>query len=198
MPALASDYELNDNILKELQSPSLCRGQKFQVEVQSGLRFRSQRYPLFCLQATWISILAANNIKISTYGHKFFNPNLGLRLKTAPFMTTSPSSKWFALQRDTDADKLRPAKQEFQHMVSLGIVQPSSCPWASLLYTVAKKNGDWRPCGNYRDLNKLALDLVRAYHQIPTIPVDIVKTAVITPLGLFEYLRMPFGLRNDL
>jgi hypothetical protein len=40
------------------------------------------------------------------------------------------------------------------------------------------------------------LDLKKGYYQIPVRLEDVQKTAVITPFGLWEFLRMPFGLRN--
>ncbi len=125
----------------------------------------------------------------------------------------------FAKARRLDTDKLRKAEAEFRELEAAGIIRRSDLPWSSPLHTVRKKDGSWRPCGDYRRLNlakthdpltsildlsnKLhgckffsCIDLVKGYHQIPMAAQDIPKTAIITPFGLFEYLFMPFGLRN--
>ena len=40
------------------------------------------------------------------------------------------------------------------------------------------------------------LDLRMGFHQIPMRPCNVHKTAIITPFGLWKFIRMPFGLQN--
>jgi len=112
-------------------------------------------------------------------------------------------------------------KKTVQKLLEQGSIRPSTSPWASPMVFVRKKNGEVRPCIDYRKLNSLtrkdafplprtrdcldavagatlftSLDITSAYNQIPVHQNDIAKTAFVTKYGLFEYTTMPFGLCN--
>ena len=144
-----------------------------------------------------------------------------LQGKVEHHIDTRGSRIVFARARRLAPDKLAVATEEFSRLLDMNIVRPSNSPWYSPLHMVPKPSGGWRDCGDYRALNAVSeddrypiphmqdfavnligthvfskVDLLRAYNQVPMKADDIAKTAIVTQFGLFEYLRMPFGLEN--
>lgn len=104
--------------------------------------------------------------------------------------------------------------------LEMGIIQPSTSSVSSPLVLV-KQGPKWRMCVDYRAVNDAttpdryplqrmddvfeavggatmfsALDAVKGYHQLDVDPADRYKTAFSCHRGLYEYTRVPFGLKN--
>ena len=113
-------------------------------------------------------------------------------------------------------------RNEVDTMLEMGVVRPSTSPYASPIVMVKKKDGSNRVCVDFRKLNKITevdpepmttaedlfrrlsgkkylskIDLTKGYWQIPVAPEDVHKTAFVTPDGQYEFMRMPFGMVNS-
>lgn len=116
--------------------------------------------------------------------------------------------------------------RQIAEMLDQGIIRHSKSPYNSPLWVVQKKMDQsnkqkWRLVVDYRKLNKetiedrfpipnideifdklgdckifSTLDLAKGFYQIEMDNKDVHKTAFSTTSGHYEFLRMPFGLRN--
>ena len=112
-------------------------------------------------------------------------------------------------------------RQEVGKMLKLGVIRPSKSPWAALPVLVDKPDGSKRFCVDYRGLNAVTkaeafplpriddaltalqgcqfftqMDANCGFWQMIMKDEDCEKTAFVTPDGQFEYVTLPFGLKN--
>ncbi|GJW55142.1 putative reverse transcriptase domain-containing protein [Tanacetum coccineum] len=117
--------------------------------------------------------------------------------------------------------KLEELSGQHKELQDKGFTRPSSSPFRAPVLFVKKKDGSFRMCIDYRELNKLTvmnryplpriddlfdqlqgsqffskIDLRSGYHQLRVHKDDIPKTAFRTRYGHFEFTVMPFGLTN--
>ncbi|GJW65784.1 putative reverse transcriptase domain-containing protein, partial [Tanacetum coccineum] len=110
---------------------------------------------------------------------------------------------------------------QLKELQDKGFIRPSLSPWGAPVLFMKKKDGSFRMCIDYRELNRLTvknryplpriddlfdqlqglqffskIDLRSGYHQLRVHEDDIPKTAFITRYGHFEFTIIPFGLTN--
>ncbi|XP_069108942.1 uncharacterized protein [Argopecten irradians] len=113
-------------------------------------------------------------------------------------------------------------KEEVDKMMSMGVIEPSDSPYSAPVVIVRKKDGTNKFCIDYRQLNRITifdaepmpdaedifsrlvghkffsrLDMSKGYWQVPMSEDSKQKTAFSTPVGLYQFVVMPFGLVNS-
>ena len=214
-PIIGGDFLRSHSLLVDLANERLIRTDNLKIIKGSRAFTGSLQIASLVSMDKFMSILRKRP-GLTTPTFSCSQPKHGVqhRIPTTGFPVHSQA-------RRLSPEKFKVSKEEFDTLVKLGIAQRSNSQYSSPLHVVPKPNGEWRPCGDFRRLNEntefdrypiprihdftsnLAgkcifskVDLIKGYHQIPVHPDDVPKTAVITPFGLFEFLRMPMGLKN--
>ena len=125
--------------------------------------------------------------------------------------------------RRLSAEKFRALQDKIKRLTSQGILVPSHSPWSFPIVMVKKKTpGAFRLCADFTALNKIlkahkyplpnvldfaslasgskffsSLDCSDAYYNIPVAEEHQHKLCITTPLGSFQYRRLPMGLASS-
>ena len=120
------------------------------------------------------------------------------------------------------SDRQKIIQKEVDKLLVVGFIREVEyLDWWENVVVVPQKEGKWRVCIDYTNLNNACpkdsfplpridqivdstighgmlsfLDAFSGYHQIPMAPTNEEKTAFITPHGLYCYKVMPFKFKN--
>ncbi|TFY58379.1 hypothetical protein EVJ58_g6460 [Rhodofomes roseus] len=192
----------------ELPDPTIYPSDKLEELLDIGPEWPAEE------RAKLIEVLRARQQAFAFDGRLGHNP-------TEVEIKTAPGSRPVSLPMYAAS----PAKREVidkQHdaWLALDVIEPSNSPWAAPVL-IAYRNGKPRFCVDYRRLNTItvpdefpiprqteilqalsgaqvlsSLDALSGFTQLTVAEADREKTAFRTHRGLFQFKRLPFGLRN--
>jgi len=128
---------------------------------------------------------------------------------------------FYCIPRKLSYDRQQRLRVILDELLEKGYIRDSDSEFASPIVLTEKKDGTLRMCIDYRVLNRVtardnypmpliedqlavvvnkkyftSLDLKDGFHHVRVAKESIKYTSFVTPLGQYEWLRMPFGLRT--
>ena len=153
--------------------------------------------------------------------YKLNNPILGHLKGTEHVIRTENTKPFSSPEYNIPLSKVTETRAEIKRLYDMGIVRPSKSLYFSPAFPIYKKNGSIRLVIDYREMNSRVehlkfplpkiqealaslggssyfsqIDLRLGYYQIPMEVQSVKFTAFILDGKVWEFLRMPFGLKN--